>query len=40
MQAIVKSLGAPKKPIPAPVMEDMKGTTDNTAKCQGIIIMF
>lgn len=26
MQAIVKSLGPPKKPIPAPTLEDMKGT--------------
>lgn len=30
MQAIVKTLGPPKRPVPAPTMEDMKGTTNNT----------
>lgn len=28
MQAIVKTLGPPKRPVPAPTMEDMKGTTN------------
>lgn len=30
MQAIVKTLGPPKRPIPAPTMEDMNGTVNNT----------
>ena len=38
MQAIVKTLGPPKKPVPAPTMEDMAGgprpeTLDNRCIC-------
>lgn len=32
MQVIVKTLGPPKRPVPAPTIEDMQGTT--TRLCQ------
>lgn len=38
MQAIVKTLGPPKRPIPAPTMENMKGYTNNAGPCQPIFI--